>query len=437
MCKLVKPQFFNNRWIVVGLLMLAYTFSFMDRYILNLLVEPMKRDFHLSDTQISALLGFSFALFYATMGIPLGKLADTKSRTGLITIGIGLWSTMTICCGIAKNYTQLFLSRMGIGVGEATLSPSAYSLIVDYFPKRLLATAISVYSLGIYLGSGIAYIVGGKLITLFSQHQYFHIPFVGNIYSWQLVFFLFGIPGLILSLFIWMVREPDRPMENKDSKNSYTGFISYLKKDGKVFLLLCAGASVFNIAVYGSSVWMPTFLTRVHHLTIDNVGLFLGISMLVFPSIGVMAGGRIADHYAIKLGITGRIKVMLFATVLFIPANIIYILTSTPELTFVALIPQALLISASVGIGAACIQEIVPAHYRGIASAVFLFSQNFIGMGFGPTCVAALTDYFFCDPQSIGISIAIISVCSLSIAAFIFSKAVTTSRKKTISLINS
>jgi MFS family permease len=159
MNKLMKPTFFRNKWLVVGLLMLAYTFSFMDRYVLNLLVEPMKKDLCLSDTQISLLLGFSFAIFYATLGIPIGKLADTKSRTGLIAIGIGLWSMMTACCGIAKNFTQLFLSRIGVGVGEATLSPSAYSLITDYFPKKMLATAISIYSLGIYLGSGIAYIV--------------------------------------------------------------------------------------------------------------------------------------------------------------------------------------------------------------------------------------------------------------------------------------
>jgi predicted MFS family arabinose efflux permease len=266
------------------------------------------------------------------------------------------------------------------------------------------------------------YIVGGKLITLFSQQKYFHLPFIGEIYSWQFIFFLFGLPGLIIALLIWMIKEPERVIEDKTQNTSFAGFVSYLKTDGKLFILLCLGASVFNIAVYGSSVWMPSFLTRVHHISMDKVGLILGLSTIVLPSIGVVIGGRVADYYARKQGISGRIKTMFLATLIFIPANILYAFTKTQELTICALLPQALLISASVGIGAACIQEVVPAQYRGIGSAVFLFSQNFIGMGLGPTLVALITDYVFCDPNSIGISMMIISVSSLCIAAFIFSK---------------
>jgi MFS family permease len=153
-------------WYVVGILTVAYVFSFIDRQILNLLVGPIRRDLQISDTEMSLLMGFSFAVFYTFFGIPLGRLADTRSRRALITGGIVLWSLMTAACGLARNFVHFLLLRMGVGVGEAALSPSAYSLIADYFPRENRATALSVYSMGIYIGSGLAYLLGGLVVKV-------------------------------------------------------------------------------------------------------------------------------------------------------------------------------------------------------------------------------------------------------------------------------
>lgn len=416
-------EIIQNKWLVIILLMLAYTFSFMDRYIVNLLVDPMKEDLHLTDTQVSLLLGISFALFYAILGIPLGRLADKKSRTGIIAAGITVWSIMTALCGTAKTYMQMFLFRMGVGVGEATLSPSAYSLITDYFPKRLWATAISIYSLGIYLGSGIAYIAGGKLIQVLTNYHEISLPLAGTIFGWQLVFLLFGLPGLIIALLLMLVKEPLRIKGNENSKNSLKEFFRWIQMEGKLFMLLCIGSSIFNIAVYATATWLPTYLKRVHHLTIDEAGLLLGLSTLILPSIGIIAGGKIADHFAVKEGLHGRLKILFYAVLLFIPANLFYPFTPTVFSTALAMIPHGLLISATVGMGIACIQEIVPSEYRGTASALLLFSQNLIGMGLGPVCIGLMNDYVYCDSIGIGKSLMTVSITCLIITVIIFKRA--------------
>jgi MFS family permease len=197
-------------WYVVGVLTFVYIFSFIDRQILNLLVRPIRRDLGISDTQMSLLMGLSFAVFYTLFGIPLGRLADSKSRRTIIAGGFALWSLFTAGCGLARNFGQMLLLRMGVGVGEAALSPAAYSIITDYFPPQRRATAISVYSMGIYLGSGLAFIIGGTVAGLASQQELWQVPLVGATRPWQVVFFLVGLPGILLSLLLYTVREPLR-----------------------------------------------------------------------------------------------------------------------------------------------------------------------------------------------------------------------------------
>ncbi|MGH8561818.1 MAG: MFS transporter, partial [Nevskiales bacterium] len=201
-----KPQSLGYAWYVVAVLMVAYVFSFIDRQILNLLVGPIRRDLGISDTQMSLLMGFSFALFYTICGIPLGRLADSKSRRTIIAVGIFFWSIMTAACGTARHYWQFFLYRMGVGVGEATLSPSAYSLIADYFPREVRATAISVYSMGIYIGSGLAFLLGGLVIKFAGQAEVV-LPVVGATRPWQLIFFMLGIAGILFTFAMYTVRE--------------------------------------------------------------------------------------------------------------------------------------------------------------------------------------------------------------------------------------
>lgn len=410
-------------WKVVLILMLAYVFSFIDRNIVNLLVEPMKADMGLSDTEVSLLLGFSFTLFYSVLGIPLGRLADVRNRKKIIAVGVALWSLMTAVCGITKNYAQLFLARMGVGVGEATLSPAAYSIISDYFPKEKLATAISVYSLGIYIGLGVAYAGGGYLVSILSAMDPIALPFVGEIYAWQLIFLIVGLPGLLVSLLVMTIKEPERQGNQAAEAIPMAEVWTYLRQHGQTFFLLCGGFAFFYVAVYATSTWIPAYLMRVHELKVETVGLVTGTGMVVFSAIGVLISGRVADSWTAKGIPNAKIRWSLWATILFIPAVAIYPLMPTSTMTLYALIPYGLLVSATVGVAAAAIQEIMPNRMRGIASALLILSQNLLGMTLGPTGVALLTDYVFKDEMALGWSLLIVGVTSLSIAALFFYRA--------------
>ena len=196
---------------MVFVLLLAQTFSFLDRMIMGLLVGPIRDTFQISDTQYSLLAGLAFSLFYALMGLPLARIADSRSRRNLIAAGIAVWSLMTAVCGLAKGFWMLFVARMGVGVGEATLAPGAYSMIADYFPKSLLARALSVYMVGVTLGSGFAYMLGGAVVAYVENMPQIVLPVLGAIHGWQLTFFIVGLPGLLVALLMMLtVREPPR-----------------------------------------------------------------------------------------------------------------------------------------------------------------------------------------------------------------------------------
>src|SRR5713101_6295344 len=197
-------------WYVVGVLTLVYVFSFIDRQIMSLLVRPLRRDLNISDTQVSILMGLGFAIFYTLCGIPLGRLADTRSRRSIIAAGLVAWRFFTALCGLARNFGQMLLWRIGVGVGEASLSPSAYSLITDYFPKERLATAISVYSMGIYIGAGMSYLLGGLVVRLALAQEAWMLPLVGAVRPWQVIFLAVGLPGVLAALLLYTVREPVR-----------------------------------------------------------------------------------------------------------------------------------------------------------------------------------------------------------------------------------
>ncbi len=193
-------------WTTVAILMVAYVLSFIDRQILNLLVGPIHRDLAISDTEMSLLMGLSFALFYTLCGIPLGRMADNRSRRGLILFGVLVWSAMTAACGLARSYWQFLTFRVGVGVGEAALSPAAYSLIADSFPRERRATAISVYSMGIYLGSGLAFLLGGLVIKFASAQGDVHLPLFGEVRPWQLIFLILGAAGVLFCLLLLAIR---------------------------------------------------------------------------------------------------------------------------------------------------------------------------------------------------------------------------------------
>ena len=203
-------------WYAVGLLFVAYTFSFVDRFILTLLIEPIKQDFNLSDTGVSLLVGFAFVIFYTFLGIPIGRLADRVNRRNLIVAGITLWSCMTALCGMARGFGSLFVARVGVGVGEAALSPAAYSMIADLFPPKKLGRALSVYTAGAFVGVGLALIVGGLVVQSVISSPDITLPIIGEVRSWQVPFFIVGLPGLLVAALMYTVKEPVRRQQSGD-----------------------------------------------------------------------------------------------------------------------------------------------------------------------------------------------------------------------------
>ena len=395
-------------WLVVAILMVAYVFSFVDRQILNLLVAPIRRDLGISDTQMSLLMGFSFAIFYTILGIPLGRLADSRSRRGLITAGMVVWSLMTALCGLAHSYWQLFLFRIGVGVGEASLSPAAYSMIADYFPPERRATAISVYSMGIYLGSGIAFLLGGLVIQFAVAQGAVTLPLVGDVRPWQFVFFVLGGSGIVFSLVFLLVREPPRDgVGVLGSRVPFDAVVAHLWQSRRTVLCHNLGFAMIAFCSYGISAWVPTFFIRTFSWTAGQVGIIYGLTVMVFGCLGVLFGGWLTDRWRREGRTDAALRVGICASSIAIVGGV-FLLADTGTVAALLMVPSVFALGMPFGAAPAAILEIVPNQMRGQTGAVYLFIVNLIGLGVGPTAVALVTDYVFANDQALRWSMLIV-----------------------------
>ena len=400
-------------WYVVFVLVVAYTFSFIDRQILALLVGPIKQDLGLSDTLFSLLGGIAFASFYTLLGLPIGRMADRRSRRGIIIVGITVWSLMTALCGLTKNFWQLFLARMGVGVGEAALSPAAYSMIADYFKPRYLGTAISVYGMGIYIGSGLAFIVGGTVVSWASNAPDFVLPVLGTIRPWQLTFLAVGLPGLLVVLLMMTVKEPKRRGLVKKAEEDAVAeaapirdVVAFVRERWRTFLAHFMGFAPLSLIGYGTSQWMPAFFER----TFDGfqVALWFGTIILIFGPLGIVAGGALADRWRQKGHKDSYLRVGMLAALVLIPINIFQPLMPDVWLAIALIVPSAFFGAMPFGVAPAAVQAITPNHMRGQISALYLFTVNMIGLGLGPTIIALCTDFVFRDEMLLKYSLSLV-----------------------------
>lgn len=413
-------------WYVVSILTLAYISSFIDRQILALLVEPIKADFQISDTQMSLLIGMSFALFYTLMGLPIGRMVDRMNRRNIISVGVAVWSVMTALGGMTRSFGQFFLARIGVGVGEATLSPAAYSIITDYFPKERRATAIGFYSMGIFIGASMAYLLGGWIIGYTQDIEYLEIPVLGAVKPWQFVFIALGLPGLLIALLVLSIREPLRRNLNGQVRAAKAPSVpmkelwAHFKQHGKTYLYLNLGIGAWSILTYGSGSWEPTFLIRTFDYSIREAGVLMGVMLLTISTAGVFFGGWVADRWLKKGQKDAKIRAILWSIALSVPTGLLYPLFDNEYLMLISLGFFLFLTKAPIGLAAAAIQEITPNEMRGQASAVYLFFLNLIGLGLGPTAVALLTDFVFQDEGMLRYSIFTIAIISALLAGFCF-----------------
>src|SRR5271165_908777 len=341
----------SYRSYVLAVLVLVYTFNFIDRQIVGILAVPIKAELHLSDSQLGLMGGLAFALFYTLLGIPIARLADRVNRTGIMTAALALWSLMTAMCGFTHNFAQLFAARVGVGVGEAGGVAPAYSLICDYFPMRERARALSVYSFGIPIGSAVGIVLGG---------------FITSLMSWRMAFFIVGLAGLLLTPLLKLtVREPvrgalDPERAARESADHEPGrlaaslpsilVVAAVLARKPSFWGLSLGAASASMMGYGLFFWAPSFLVRSFHLTVLHASLVFGAL--------VLAG----------------------------------VLSTTLSISFAVLLVPTALGLLWLGPVLAAVQHLVPGHMRATASALFLFINNLIGIGLGTTLIGVVSD---------------------------------------------
>lgn len=405
-----------RRWSVVALLMIAYVLSLADRQILSLLVGPIRADLQVSDTQMSLLMGLSFALFYTVCGLPVARIADSGSRRLLIVVGVAFWSLATAACGLAQRYWTLMFARMGVGIGEAALSPAAYSLITDLFPQGQRALAISIYSSGIYLGSGLALAVGGLIVSWAESMGTITLPALGVIRSWQVVFLVLGAAGLLFSVvLLLLLKEPPRGVGHRTASLAEVG--STVRSKWTAVVGHNLGFSLLSLVTYATLAWTPSFFMRVHNLSAAEVGMQYGLVVALAGTVAIAFGGRVADVLIASGRRDGAMRVALGAALLGIPACSLFLWPGSPAWAMWLTAPLLFSLALPMGAGPAALQQLFPSNMRGQASALYVFVVNLIGLGLGPTVVALLTEYVFEDPKAVGKSLAIVAITGLTGAA--------------------
>ena len=364
--------------LVLAMLLLVYTFNFLDRQILSILATPIKTDLHLSDSQFGAIGGLAFALLYSVFGVPLAILADRTSRSGVIMGALIVWSGFTALCGTATGYGQLFLFRLGVGVGEAGGVAPSYALIADYFPPERRSRALAVYSLGVPVGLAGGVLVGGYIAALV---------------DWQTAFIAVGAAGIVIApVFRWLVRDVPRPaVAAGDAAPAGAVFGILARKPA--FWLLSLGASFSSLCGYGLALWAPSVLIRSFHFSLIQTGQFMGSLLLIGGVAGVLAGGWLAD----RLGRVDRAWYAWLPAIAWLitaPMYALGLLSTSPWLAWpLLLVPNALNI-LWLGPVTTAVQHLVPPQMRATASGSFLFINNLIGLGAGPLLMGSLSDHF-------------------------------------------
>jgi MFS family permease len=362
-------------WYALGLLTIIYMMNFIDRVLIYILFTPIKKELVFSDLQLALLGSTSFVIFYTLLGIPFGKLSDKMSRKKLIAIGLTIWSLFSGLTGFAGSFWTIFVCRMMVGVGEATLGPAAMSLLSDYFPPKMRATVQAVFSSAIAVGTGVAFFFGG---------------WIGSELGWRFAFYFLGFPGLIFAMFVLMLKEPERGISETVKQKAKLDWKGLFKV--KQFKYLLLGYAFFGIASNSVSIWVPTFLVRTHNLNIAWIGAWVGIATVIGGLPGTVAGGMIADKLRLKRK-GGRLMFSAAAALLCIPLWGIMVFVDIVPLQIVCTGILLAFALSWLGPASADINDIAGPGLRGLAIGVYFFVVNLIGYGIAPPLYGKVNDF--------------------------------------------
>lgn len=420
----------REAWYAVTVLMVAYLFSYVDRQLLSMLVVPIKADLGLTDTQLSWLHGFAFALCYTALGVwPVGKWADTGNRRNVIAAGIALWSVMTVLCGRAYSYASLFLARMGVGVGEAALAPSAFSMIADYFPPERRGRALGMFAMGVYFGIGVAIMLTGFVVQQVASSPTVTLPLFGEVRSWQVAFLVVGPPGVLVALWMLTVREPPRRGTTGTEPLAFSAAFGWIRTHARFYVPFTLGMSLLTMLFNAVAFWTPSYLTRMHGYTPIEIALTYGPLMFVFGALGIVAGGTAADLLRRRGRRDAELLVGVYSALALWPVAVLAFQVPGATATLVLLAPLLFLSSFPFGAAMAALQTATPNRYRARTSALYLLVINLTGIGFGSTAAALATDYVFRDEQRVGDSVSLVAAVCAPLAAIALALGVATYRR--------
>ena len=386
-------------WYMVVVLTIAYILSFIDRYIFGLLLEPIKADFDLSDTQMALLGGLAFGIFYATMGLPLGYLADRTRRTWLLTAGIAVWSLATAASGIAKNFWHLFIARMSIGAGEATLGPCAMSMISDSFPREKRGKPIAFYSAALSLGAGIASLVSATVLVWAKSAPEISLPLIGVVAPWQLTFIIVGLPGVAVAALMLTIREPARRVSARHTTSSDVAFaFGHLVGHWRVYGSCIAFAAMMIIVAYSQFFYAAMF-QRTWGWEAQTYALVNGIILLAVGPATVMTAGILNDRLYRRGIVDAPLLIMIVGAVLIVPTGILAPFMPSAELAMFVIVFNTIGIATTTATSVTALMNITPAQIRGQTVAVYYFIVSLSGLLLGPTTVGLFSDHVFGNEQ--------------------------------------
>ena len=382
-------------WALTILLTITYILSYVDRSILGLLIEPIKEDIAISDEQMGYLIGPAFALFYATMGLPMGWLADRTKRTKILAAGVLLWSVATAFSGLARSFAQLFVARMSVGVGEAVLGPCAMSMIGDSFPPEKRGRPVGIYSTALSLGAGIASLVGAGVLAWASQSGAMEVPFFGPMKPWQLAFFAVGVPGVLLAVVFLFFPEPPRQTTGATPEaSSFGAMLSHLTQHWAAFAGLILLVSVMTITAY-SHAFLPSAFARRFGWEVADYAVVNGLMALALGPVTVAGIGILADKWRAAGREDAPFRLLSVGFVLMVVANGAAMLMPNAALAFVALGLTTVAIGIITATGILSLLDITPAAIRGQVVAIYYMVISVAGLGLGPTGVGMLSTRVF------------------------------------------
>ncbi len=416
----LPPASFPGRaqaWWMVAVFCIAGFVSYVDRMILSVLVEPVQRDLGIGDAQTSLLQGAAFAIVYVFAGLPLGILADRKTRRNLIILGSIIWTTGTLLCGLAPSFWMLFAARILVGVGEAALAPAAASIISDSFPAHLRGTALGVFMMGMVVGGPGSVGIGGALLSSAQHGAFAGVPLLAGLADWRIVLVLVGLAGLVIPVLTLTVREPLR--QERESEASVAAVIAHVRSARILLLSLLIGVALLSVGDYGLYSWVPSTLTRKFGWSPDKIGGYFSLITTVTGIAGAVLGGAMSDAAAKRFGEPARFKVAAGAALVGAVAAA-FVAGPRPEYVLFGLGLWTLASSFGAIGGIAALQHAMPNEMRGIAMSFVAFCNTLLGLGLGPTIVASVTEFGFKRPDAVGVAIAIVVVPASILSLILF-----------------